>query len=709
MMGQTISHYKILEKLGEGGMGVVYKAQDTKLDRLVALKFLPPRLSASEEDRMRFLQEAKAASALNHPNVATVYEIGEAESLEFIAMEYVEGETLRSRIGNLRSKGENVSIQQTVDWGLQIAEALFAAHETGIIHRDVKSDNIMVAKDGRVKIMDFGLAKLKGGLALTRTGSTLGTLGYMSPEQILGEDVDQRSDLWSYGVVLYEMLTGELPFEGEHEAAVMYRILNEEPKAILSIRVDVPENMLVLLSQLLQKDRDQRVASAMEVVNQLRQTSKQPASSPAQKSIAVLYFENMSSEKETDYFCAGITEDIITDLSRIKGLKVVSRTDVLPLRNREVNTSQVGKTLKVNYILDGSIRKAGNKIRITAQLIDVRTGFHVWADRFDRLVEDIFDIQNEVSQKIAEALKISLTEPEKRSLGKKPTDDLRAYDFYMRGRELLSHRGRKNNDLAIQLFEKALSFDSNFASAYAGLGEAYSYLYEWYQGDSNWLEKSIAMNERALSIDPDSIEAQFGIAMVYLHQKRFGEARSILKRIVEKKPDSYDAYRRLGMLSDIEGDLDAATKYYERCAAIKPYSEEPWMHLDATYRRKGDSKASDHAARKLIEVASRKLELNPDDVVASSRLAAVYARFGGEQEAGRILRRVLEIDSNDGLVLYHCACAYAMKGDKLVALACLRNAIESGWKGMPGWAKVDPDLQSLQDDQEFRTLFAEFG
>jgi non-specific serine/threonine protein kinase len=708
MVGSTISHYRVLEKLGEGGMGIVYKAQDTKLDRLVALKFLPARLSASEQDRMRFLQEAKATSALNHPNVATVYEIGEAEGLEFIAMEYVEGETLRSRIGNLRSKGENVSIQQTVDWGLQVAEALGAAHETGIIHRDVKSDNIMVTKDGRVKIMDFGLAKLKGGLALTRTGSTVGTLGYMSPEQILGEDVDQRSDLWSYGVVLYEILTGELPFEGEHEAAVMYRVLNEEPKAILSIRADVPEVLQELVSQLLQKDGEKRVASAMEVVDRLRQTSKEPAQSPAQKSIAVLYFENMSSERESDYFCAGITEDIITDLSKIKGLRVVSRTDVLPLRNREVNTSQVGKTLKVNYILEGSIRKAGNKIRITAQLIDVRSGFHVWADRFDRLVEDIFDLQSEVSQKIAEALKISLTEPEKRSLGKKPTDDLRAYDFYMRGRELLSRRGKKNNELAIQMFENALSFDPKFAGACAGLGEAYSYMYEWYHGDRHWLEKAIAMNEKALSLNPDSLEAQFGIAIVYLHQKRFPEAKRILEALVEKKPDFYDAFRRLGMLSDLTGDLDGAIRYYERSAAIKPYSEEPWMHLDATWRRKGDLKSSDEAARKLIEVASRKLEISPDDIVTVSRLASVYARFGAKEEAHHTLKGVHEIDPSDGLALYNCACAHAMLGEKKEALACLRVAMQSGWKGLPGWARGDPDLDPVREDPEFKALITEF-
>ena len=398
MIGQTISHYKILEKLGEGGMGVVYKAHDTKLDRMVALKFLPPHLNASEQDKARFIQEAKAAAALNHPNVCSVIDISEHDGTMFIVMEFVDGQTLREKKGT-------VSFKQAIDIGIQIADGLATAHEKGIVHRDIKSDNILVTKDGRVKIMDFGLAKLKGGVHLTRSGSTVGTIGYMSPEQIQGLEVDQRTDLWAFGVVLYEMLTGELPFHEEHEAAIMYEILNVDPKVVQSYRPDIPEHLQGLVTHLLQKDSRKRVATAADVIERLKTTPTIAPPSTPEKSIAVLYFENMSSEKESEYFCAGMTEDIITDLSKIKELKVVSRTDVLPFRNKEVNTRQVGETLRVNYVLEGSVRKAGNKIRITAQLIDVRNGYHLWAERFDRLVEDIFELQDEVSQKIAEALK----------------------------------------------------------------------------------------------------------------------------------------------------------------------------------------------------------------------------------------------------------------------------------------------------------------
>ena len=704
MIGQTILHYTILEKLGEGGMGVVFKALDTKLDRTVALKFLPEHASVFNGDQARFLQEAQAAATLNHPNVCVIHAIEEFDGRQFIVMEYIEGQDLKAKIRSGR-----LSVDQIADITLRIAEGLRAAHERGIVHRDIKSDNIMVTPDGRVKIMDFGLAKLKGSSGLTKAGSTVGTTAYMSPEHFHGAEVTQRADLWAFGVVLYEMMTGQLPFGGEHEAAIMYEVLNVQPKSIQSFRTDIPDNLASLVPALLQKDPARRIGSAKEVLDRLKRTAAEPAPASADKSIAVLYFENMSSEKESDYFCAGITEDIITDLSRIKQLKVVSRSDVLPFRNKEVNARQVAEALRVNYVLDGSVRKAGNKIRITAQLVDVRNGFHVWADRFDRLVEDIFDLQNEVSQKIADALKVSLTDSEKQSLAPKPTDDMRAYDFYMRGRELLYIRGKKSNERAIQMFESALSLDANFAAAYAALAEACSNMYLWYDGDPQWLGKTIQMNQKALSLDPDSMEAQFGIAMVYLYQKRFAEAKRTLDRIIQKKPGEYDAVRWMGIISDIIGDYDSAIRYYERAATIKPYSEEPWMHLDMTHRRKGDQQASDDAARKIIEIGARKYEVNNEDVLVLSRMAIPYARFGEKEKAMAAIRRVVEIAPNDGLALYNCACTYNGLGMKSEALQSLRRSLEIGGNVVREWVKTDPYFDSLREDPDFETLIAEFA
>ena len=697
------SHYELFEKLGEGGMGLVYKAQDTKLDRVVALKFLAQGPAPDKSERARFSQEARLAASLNHPNICTIYGIDEQDDEQFIVMEFVEGKTLRSHLASPQSP---VALDQIVEWGLQIAEALAAAHEKGIIHRDIKPDNLMVTPKNQIKVMDFGLARLKSGQGLTRSGASVGTIAYMSPEQIHGIDVDHRSDLWALGVILYEMITGQHPFRGQHEPTIMYEILNVQPKAIQSLRPESPAHLQVLVSSLLQKDPAKRVPSATDVISILKKSPAEPPSARTEKSVAVLYFENMSSDREGDYFCAGMTEDIITDLSKIKGLQVISRTDVLAFRNKEVNVRQVGELLNVNFILEGSVRKAGERMRITAQLIDVRTGFHLWAERFDRLVEDIFDLQNEVSHRIAEALKVSLSESEEQLLAKKPTDDLRAYDFYMRGQELLYRRGRKNNDAAVQMFERALAIDASLAPAYAGLAQAYAYMYEWYDGNALWLAKGIEMSEKALSLDPTSTEARFGTAMFYFHQKRLAESQHLLEGIVQDNAHFYPAWIRLGLIKELSADLDSALQFYQRASTVKPYDDEPWIHLDRVYRRKGLLELAAETAYKVIEVASKKLETNLDDLIVMSRLAVAYARFGAREEATQTLKAVLEQDPADGLALYNCSRAYALLGEKSSALACLRSAFDSGFKAVMHTARTDDAFDSLRRDREFNEFVA---
>ena len=704
MIGTTISHYRILEKLGEGGMGIVYKARDTRLERLVALKFLPPDLSDAPDARQRFITEARAASALNHPNVATVYDIGEAELRSFIAMELVEGETLKSRL-----KAGRLSIEQVKSLGLQIAEGLQAAHSKGIVHRDIKPDNLLITRDGRIKIMDFGVAKLGNG-GVTRTGTTVGTLAYMSPEQLVAEDVDSRSDLWSFGVVLYEMLAGELPFRRGSEAAVIYEILNRDPTPLDVHRPDVPPTMRSVISQLLQKDPAMRPASAADVISRLRGTGVPSGQFPAvpAKTIAVLYFENLSPEKESDYFCAGITEDIITDLSKVRDLRVVPRADVLPFRNKEVNTRQVADALRVNYILEGSVRKAGSRIRITAQLVNAGDGYHVWADRFDGLVDDIFELQNEASHKIVDALKISLTEKEKESLAKKPTDDLRAYDFYMRGREYLNRRGKKNTEAAIRMFENALGIDADFAAAFSGLGEACASMYEWYDGRSHWLARAVEMNQEALARDPGSVEVQFGIAMVYSHQGRVADAKRALLAVLETDPQNVPACMRLGILAErSSGDLQSALTWYSRAAEIRPHDDDPWRYLAALYRKLGQVEAANDAALKVIEITSRKLEASLDDVVLLSRLGEAYARFGGPEETHALLKRALELDPSDGQALYVSACAHALLGERTATLVALRRAYDNGFRAVVHSVRSESAFDAMRAHPEFQAFIAE--
>ena len=703
MIGSTVSHYLILEKLGEGGMGVVYKARDTRLERLVALKFLPAELAKVHVARQRFVKEARAASSLNHRNVAVVYDVEDADSHSFIAMELVVGESLKSRL-----KGDPLSIEEVQGLALQIAEGLHAAHSRGIVHRDIKPDNLLLTRDGHVKIMDFGIAKLNDDSHLTQTGTTLGTLAYMSPEQMLADDVDFRSDLWSFGVVLYEMLARELPFHRDREAAIIYEILNREPTPVETHRPDVPAHLRALVHQLLQKDPERRPKSAADIVATLQSAARSgsaPQEAPA-KSVAVLYFENMSSERESDYICAGITEDIITDLSKIGELRVASRTDMLPFRNKEVNIRQVGDALRVNYVLEGSVRKSGNRIRITAQLIDVRNGYHLWADRFDGLVDDIFDLQNEVARKIADALKVSLTDSEEASLANKPTDDLRAYDFYMRGREFLARRGRKNTETAIRMFESAIEIDAGFAGAYAGLAEACSNMYEWFDRAPTWLSRAIEMNQKALDRAPDSVDALFGIAMVYFHQGRLQEAARKLAALLEMDSRHVPSRVRLGIIAEQTGDLSTALEHYRSAAELEPNDEESWRHLTTLQRKLGDEDAARDAALNVIEILSRKLEASSNDVLMLSRLAEAYARFGG-RDAVAVLRHLRELDGADGLAFYHCACAHALLGETLPALQFLRRAYDSGFRAVAQAARSDVAFEGIRQEPDFQRLVAE--
>jgi len=744
---KRIGRYEICSQLGAGGMGEVYLAHDTKLDRKVALKILQipvgsdSRSVSDDEKRSdhlrRFVQEAKAASALNHPNILTIYEIDEIDSEPFIATEFVDGETLRQRL-----LAGPINPREALDIAVQIASALAATHGVGIIHRDIKPDNVMLRRDGIVKVLDFGLAKLTrerqtsetDSLAPTQdfihteVGIVMGTAHYMSPEQARGLAVDARTDIWSLGCVLHEMIAGRKPFAGPTTIDVMSGILHKEPESLLSHLPDGPAELERIVYRTLRKDREDRYQNIADLLIDLKDlkseldaqskgfisprisgtTSRElEASSVPEKSIAVLYFENMSSDDDSDYFCAGMTEDIITDLSKIKDLKVVSRSDVLPFRNKEVNKRQVGDALRVNYILEGSVRKAGNRIRITAQLVNLQDGYHLWAERFDRLIEDIFDLQNEVSQKIVDALKISLTDTERQLLTQKPTDDLVAYDFYMRGRELLYLKGKRHTESAIEMFENAVAIDPGFASSYAALGEAYSSMYEWYDGNSSWLSKAIEMNQKALSLDPTSLEAQFGIAMVYFHHRRFFEAKRVIEEILGGNSEFYPGCLRLGMIAELSGDLDGALKYYRRSAELKPYDEDPWRYLVGVYRKLSSPQAADEAALKVIEITSRKLEASLDDIIVMSRLAEAYARFGSRVEAIATLKRVLELEPNDGLAVYNCSCAYALLGDKRASLISLRRAYESGFRTVAHWARTDSAFDSMSGDQEFQQLIAE--
>ena len=511
--------YRVIEELGHGGMGIVYKVEDLKLKRFVALKVLPPHLMDSPELRERFLVEAQAAAALNHPNICVIHEVGEDESRLYIAMEYVEGETLRDRI----RKGP-LEPGEAVDIVNQVAAGLAEAHGKGIIHRDVKSANIMVTAKGRAKVMDFGLAKLRGGSSLTKSQTTVGTVAYMSPEQARGEDLDQRTDIWSLGVVLYELLSGRLPFQGDHDQTLIYSILQKEPESLVKIRPSVAPELEHIVFQALTKKAADRYRTMDElqedlaaVAEGLKPLKARARPSEPERSIAVLPFINDSPDQENTYFINGVMEEILGNLQKIKALRVISRTSVERYRDRKKSVREIAEELGVNYIVEGSAQKFGNAFRLRAQLIKAERETHIWGDSFQQKianVEDIFDIQIRIAESIAGELRAVISPEEKKRIEKIPVADLAVYDEYLKARSYWTDFTRESLAKAIEYLTSAIEKNPDWAPLYAGLAEVWIWIQQ-----AGWEPPSVAGPKilenlaKAMALDPDLAEVHFQSAV----------------------------------------------------------------------------------------------------------------------------------------------------------------------------------------------------
>jgi non-specific serine/threonine protein kinase len=731
MIGKRVSHYNVLRPLGSGGMGVVYEAEDTRLGRRVALKFLPD-LGRDSQSLERFQREARAASALNHPNICTVFAIEQHDREHFIVMELLEGHSLAQLVARQRFE-----IAPLLDLAIQMADALESAHAKGIVHRDIKPANVFVNDRGQVKILDFGLAKIEtvrnrmgvesGAAAetlamhdLTQPGTAMGTVAYMSPEQARGQLTDARTDLFSLGAVLYQMASGVLPFSGDTSAVVFEAILNRDPVPLTQVGATLPNEFGRIVDKALEKDRNLRYQTATELKTDLirlkrdldsgrkRATASErgTATSTGDTSIAVLYFENLSGVKEDEYFRDGITEDIITELSKIKGLKIFPRPTVLGYRDKPVTPQQVGREPNAAFVLGGSLRRAGNRLRINTQLMDARTDFPLWSERYDRELQDIFEVQDEIARKIAEALRITLTPQEREAIAAKPTDNLQAYDLYLRGKSQVRRVTRQDLEFGLQMFEGAVAIDPNFAVSYAAIANVCAQYHYHYQREAVWMDRAVKAADRAAALRPDEPEVLVAQAWIAYARTRYDEAIASARRAIERKGDTEGAYYVLGRALFAAGRYQEILDLVDAVLQASGDDYNVYVPLLNALGALGKDDALRNIRLRRIQALEKHLGLVPDDARGRVHLAIDYVSAKRLEDATREVQFAVALRPNDANVQYNVACVYCAMNNKAEALNALKRAWDNGLRD-GDWARRDPDLAILHGDPEFERLYPE--
>jgi TolB-like protein/Tfp pilus assembly protein PilF/tRNA A-37 threonylcarbamoyl transferase component Bud32 len=736
MIGKTISHYKIIEKLGEGGMGVVFKAEDTKLKRIVALKFFNPQMLGTEEDKTRFMLEAQAAARLDHPNICTVHEIDEVEDQTFIAMAYVDGKSLEEKVGS-----GVLEMGEALDIALQVAEGLREAHAKGIIHRDIKAANIMVSADGQAKIMDFGLAKLVGRSRLTKTATIMGTVAYMSPEQASGDSaIDHRTDIWSLGVVLYKMLTGYPPFDAPSDAALIHKIIYEQMKPASSLRSDVPPAVEDIIQKMLRKDPRERYQDMQSLIIDLKtaRTRMVAVENKTSPSIAVLPFVDMSPAKDQEYFCDGLAEELINALTQIEGLHVVARTSAFSFKGQHLDVREIGKRLNVETVLEGSVRKAGNRLRITGQLVKVDDGYHLWSEKYDRNMDDIFAIQDEISEVIVSKLKPTLLKSEEAKLAKRHTVPVETYELYLKGRYFLNKATEEALRKAVDYFEQAIAIDPDYAQAYAGLADSYLNLpFYSFSKRQEAYQKGRRAAVRALEIDDTLAEAHTSLGLVkYAYDWDWKGAEKEIKQAIELNPgyasahlfyahylvgvnrldeaiaEMEQAYKLdplclqinvdIGFILYFAGRYDRAMKAFQKMIELDPNHPYGHIGLGLVYLQK---LMTDEA---LVELERGKEASGSEETAEDIYIAFGYAAVGKRDKALDVLTSLLARSEIEYVSPFMLAEVYWALGDIEKGFEWLEKACDVGDVWLL-YIQVSPGLAPLRSDPRYKAILRKMG
>jgi serine/threonine protein kinase/Flp pilus assembly protein TadD len=699
--GLALGPYEILDLIGAGGMGEVYRARDTRLGRGVAVKIIGASALKDTEATDRLMAEARVAASLSHPHITQIF--GERDGLPYVVMELVEGISLEAKLAAGPSP-----LPEIIAVSRALASALAEAHRRHVIHRDIKPANILVTATGQVKVLDFGIAKLvhsevpSGSLSTSSTGIAIGTASYMSPEQALGERITPATDVFSAGVVLYRMVSGALPFEGNNVFQVTDRILHAEPPPLT--RGDLPPALRRVIRQALEKNPEARYhdGAALEEALAAAMTTDGPAQGKI--GIAILPFEDLSPERDNEYFSKGLAEEITTTLSAIQSLAVVPR--LVTSRHLELGSSlrKLAADLDVRYLLQGSVRKASDALRITAQLIDPAANSTIWAETYRGTLQNVFEIQEEVASRIADALTLKLSPREKVTLGKRQTLDAEAFDLYLKGRHHLDIGTKRDLDLALPLFERALTRDPRYASAHAGVAAGAAAYYEYYDRRETWLDRAVESAFKALMYDATLSEAYTALALAYFNKDAVDDSRAACQRAIELDPENWIGFWTLGRIYYVMGRAEEAIEVLRRVIALKPDFYVGYFTLRMVCQAVGREEIyRPYLSRLIDDILPRYLERNPHDARARNCYGVELSLAGRMDEGRAQADQALAEAPEDPMVLYATACYHALYGDRGYALDMLERAFKAGFANL-SYIEHDPDLRSLREDPRYHEL-----